>query len=351
MRICVLGEFNVDLVEGMRVSSFYIAKEISKSHQVLSLDSRKVASRTFWRRLKDFNPQVIHYIHGSSLKSFILLKSVSLYCQKPKTVISMMHPHFSISKHLISFIKPDLTLVQSDEMEHTFKSLKCRTEFLPTCGVDVEKFNPRLRNIKEELREKYGIDKDKFIILHVGHAIKGRNVLPLNKLQEEDDCQVVIVIDEKFIKQNFQKKIFHQLREDGCIIWAKYFKHIEEIYALSDCYLFPVLPKKDMLGRNIASSIEMPLSVLEAMSCNLPVITTKFGALPRVFKEGNGLFFAEGEKEILNALEKIKDGMQLKTRDKVLPYSWENVVKRLEENYEHLCGLQIDNFKHGGVLI
>lgn len=83
----------------------------------------------------------------------------------------------------------------------------------------------------------------------------------------------------------------------------------------------------------------MPLSVLEAMSCNLPVVTTKFGALPRIFKEGDGLIFVEKKEEFISAVEKIKSaGMSIKTRDNVLQYSWEKIAERMEGVYEELIG-------------
>lgn len=337
MRICLLGEFNGNLDEGMRKTSFYIAKELSKYHHVLSIDLRKVISKSFWRSLKDFNPQIVHYIHGASLKSFILLKSISLYCKDAKTVISITRPYFSASKFLISFIKPDLVLVQSDEIEHIFKTLKCKTDFLPFGGVDTEKFNPRLKKIKEKLREKYGVKRDKFVILHAGSIKEGRNVMLLRKLQGKKN-QVIVV---GATSTGIQRGILHKLEEAGCIVWTNYFEHIEEIHSLSDCYVFPVLPKKDILGRNIANSIEMPLSVIEAMSCNLPVITTKFGALPRAFKEGDGLFFAENENDFSTTLENIKNtniNVNVKTREKALLYSWENIGKKLEEIYSTLIG-------------
>lgn len=334
MRICLLGEFNENLDEGMRKFSFYVAKELSKYHHVLPLDLRKVISKSFWRSLKDFNPQIVHYIHGASLKSFILLKSISLYCQDAKTVISIMRPYFSASKFLISSIKPDLVLVQSDEIEHLFKTLKCETVFLPFAGVDTEKFNPRLKKIKEELREKYGVKRDKFVILHAGSIKEGRNVMLLKKLQGKNN-QVIVV---GATSTGIQRGILHKLEEAGCIVWTNYFEHIEEIYSLSDCYVFPVFPKKDIFGRNIADSIEMPLSVIEAMACNLPVITTKFGALPRIFSEGVGLFFVEKERDFFAAVENIKTTAKVNTREKVLPYSWGNIGKKLEEIYYGLIG-------------
>jgi glycosyltransferase involved in cell wall biosynthesis len=74
---------------------------------------------------------------------------------------------------------------------------------------------------------------------------------------------------------------------------------------------------------------------MEAMSCNLPVVTTKFGALPRLFKEGDGFFFIENEYEILPILEILKkDNQHISTRKKALNYSWEMISKKIEVMYE-----------------
>ncbi len=338
MRICLLGESYGALDEGMRKSSFHISRALSRKHQVLLLDIRKIVSRSFWRDVKRFKPQIVHYIHGSSLRSFMLLKIISFYIRDAKTIISMMRPNFSfLSKRLIHLFKPDLTLVQSNEMEQTFEALKCRTGFLSIGGVDTEKFNPGSKKNKEEMRVKYGIPENKFVILHIGSIKEGRNLLWLKSLQEKsNDIQVFIV---GAVSQGIQRDLLHQLENAGCVIWTRYFDHIEEIYTLSDCYVFPVLPKKNVFGINIADCIEMPLSVLEAMSCNLPVVTTKFGALPRIFKEGDGLIFVEKEEEFINAVKKIKSaGMSIKTRDNVLQYSWEKIAERLEGVYEELIG-------------
>jgi len=336
MRICLIGESHGDLDEGMRKSSFHISRELSKTHQLLLLDIRNVISKSFWRDLKEFNPEIVHYIHGSSLKSFILLKIVSLYSRDAKSVISMMRPNFSmVSKHIISFIKPNLTLVQSDEMERTFKALKCKIKFLPIGGVDTKRFNANTRRNKEELRTKYGINIDLFVILHIGSIKKGRNILWLKKLQEKTDEIHVLIVGAA--STGICQDGLHQLENAGCIVWTEYFDHVEEIYALSDCYVFPVLPKKDMLGRNVADCIEMPLSVLEAMSCNLPVISTKFGALPRIFEDGGGLIFVDSEEDIIGAVKKVKNtDVNVETREKVLPYAWGNIVRRLEGIYEEL---------------
>lgn len=324
MRVCLLGEYSGNLDEGMRNVSFHFAKELKKRHKILILDLRDVLSKAFWKGLKNFNPEIIHYIHGPSIKSFILLKVLSFYCREAKTVMSAMHPGFSfLSKRILPIFKPDLTLVQSYETEETLKKLKCKTEFLP-CGVDVERFTPVTKEAKDDLRVEYGIENEKFVILHVGSIKKGRSIQLLEKLQKWNN-QVVIV---GAVSPGIEKNLISQLKESRCLVWTKYFENIEEIYALSDCYLFPTTPM------NRLNAIEMPLSVLEAMSCNLPLISTKFGALTRVFKEGNGLIFVDKEEDFIITLENVKsDVIDVKTREMVLPYSWGNITKKLEKIY------------------
>jgi glycosyltransferase involved in cell wall biosynthesis len=327
MKICLLGEYSGELDEGMRKVSSHFGEELKKQHQILTLDLRKAFSKDFWKDVKNFNPEIIHYIHGPSVRSFISLKVISFYSRDAKTIISAMHPHFTLlSERFISLFTPNLILTQSYETEAMFKKRGCKTEFLP-CGVDVNRFTPTTARLKEELRKKYGINKEKFVILHVGSVKKGRNVQLLEKLQKENN-QVLVVGSTS---TRVEPRVYQQLRKNGCIVWIKYFKNIEEIYALSDCYLFPTSPK------NKANSIEIPLSILEAMACNLPVIATKFGALLRVFEEGDGLIFVEKEEDFIATLGKIKKtNANTKTREKVLPYSWENIGKKLEEIYSNL---------------
>lgn len=327
MKICLIGEYAGDLEEGMRKTAFYLMEKLSKRHDVLPLDIKKIFSKEFWKEIKDFKPQIIHYIPGPSIVSFIIVKALAFYCKDAKMVMSATHPsHFRFSKNIIPFLKPDLILTQSNGSEKMFIDLGCKTEFLPS-GVDVEKFIPVSKEVKKELRGRYDIDEDKFIILHVGSVKEGRGIEIFKNIQTKGD-QVIIVGNKSM---GVEKQIFWGIKESGCKIWIKYFNNIEEIYVLSDCYVFSTPPM------NKTNSIEIPLSIVEAMSCNLPVITTKFGALPRIFKEGDGLIFVNREEEFIDALKKIKKAdRDIKTREKVLPYAWENIVERLEKVYEKL---------------
>lgn len=329
MKICILGNTTGNIDEGMKKITHNIARKLSKNHEILTLNPLEVFSLDFWKTIKNFNPQVIHYIPGPSIKSFILVKTLSIYLKDAKIVMSAPFPKLSIfSKRFIYLFKPDLMLVQSEETEKMFRDKGFNTDFLPLSGVDINEFVPVTKNVKEMLREKYGMGKNAFVVSHVGHIKKGRNIQVFRKIQGEKGKQVIIVGSTS---TGIERQLYQDLEKNGCIVFVNYLEDINEIYALSDGYLFPTLPV------NKFNSIEMPLSVLEAMSCNLPVISTRFGALNRVFEEGDGLIFADKEEDFLQGIEKIKnDNIEIRTREKVLALSWENIVKRLEETYERL---------------
>ncbi|MGB7533089.1 MAG: glycosyltransferase family 4 protein [Halobacteriota archaeon] len=339
MKICILGNTTGNIDEGMKKITFNIARELSKNHDILTLNPLEVFSWDFWRAIKNFKPQIIHYIPGPSIKSFILVKTLSIYLKDAKTIISATHPGFygirgfsyglsyalsSILKNFVPLLKPDLILTQSYDSEEMFKSMGCKTEFLPN-GVRADKFVPVSADIKERLREKYRIDKRKFVLLHVGPIKRERNIQIFKKLQGHGN-QVIIAGSTS---TGMEDDLIQELRDQGCLIWTGYHQNIEDVYALSDCFVFPA-----MIGM---SSIELPLSVMEAMSCNLPVISTRFGALNRAFPGEDGLIFVDKEDDFLQGIEKIKNGnIEIRTREKVLLYSWENIVKRLEETYERV---------------
>jgi len=324
MRVCFVSYFNVENKVGdigTKNVAKNLANEVSKKHEVMRIDTKEMRS---WKNAKDFKPDIIHFVLAPTTSGFIVAKVFSLFCSGAKVVMSAPNPTLSC-RWLISHLGPDIILVQSLESEKAFQSLGFQTRFLSN-GVDTNRFVSRSRDSKEKLRDKYHIDRKKVVILHVGPIIQKRDIELLMKLQGKD-TQVIIVG-----RDPYDPKLFADLNEKGAIVMLDYLENIEEVYALSDYYVFPTDP-----GTR-GASIETPLSILESMSCNLPVVTTRYGALPRIFKkDGDGLFFVEKEEDIIKAVEAIKnDDMEIKTRKKVLSYSWENVTKKLEKIYEEL---------------
>lgn len=329
MKICLLSEFSGIQDEGMRKIAFYLDRELSQSHEVLHLCLRPLINiflPPLWLKIKSFRPDLIHFIPGPTIKAFLLVKALHLWYPAAKTVMTAANPVLSaFSERFVTFLKPDLILTQSRESEVKFGSLGCRVSFLAN-GVDTDTFIPVTDVKKRELRAKYGFGEKEVIALHIGPLRKGRNVLFLDRIRRETGIRLLIVAS---LSTPMEREVYQELENGGCTVWRRYFENIAEIYALTDCYIFPTISK--------GNSIEIPLSVLEAMSCNLPVVSTPFGALPELFSEGDGLNFAGNEEDFISLIQAvIEDNKEVKTRQKVMPYSWENIVSELENRYHQV---------------
>lgn len=320
LRVCIVGEFSDGMDEGFKNIAENLSRELSEYHKVLRFDLSKLHRFNSWSMLKDFRPDIIHYIPGRTIGSFVLLKALSIFC-RARTVMSAFHPDIvRVPQVVISLLKPDSVITQSAEIAERFRNAGCLVELIPS-GVDAMRFQPcSSSETKMALRHKYRIDQDKFVILHAGHLIPDRN-LNLLGLMQNGDNQVLIIASPY---RRMDTRIYQALVDRGCIVRRGYISNVEEVFMLSDCYVFPV---------RSGCSLLMPLSVLEAMACNLPVISTRFNGLTEYFGQTKGLFFAKGEEDFLRALKLIKMGTSVDTRSAVALFSWGNMATNVSSIY------------------
>ena len=334
MKICLIGDFSGTPDEGMKNLSKTIAGLLSLKHEVLKLSTRDVRKIDVIRRLKNFSPQIVHYLHGPTVRSFFLLRVLRMILGC-KTVASATRPYFSkCSRWLIMFLKSDLVLTQSEKFERFFKSQGCNVVFLPN-GVDCNRFYPIDEQNRSRIRKELGLPEDKKILLHVGHIKENRQLNIFEKLQQINGFQVVIVGGTT---QKSNEKLKYRLENAGIMVFHRYFDDVSIVYKAADMYVFPIRDTDDDMpdAYNQVGAIDLPLSVLEAMACNMPVITTRFGALPRLFEPGNGFFYSKDDDETIHLIKSIPNILDCNTRKKVLPYHWENIVARIESEYQRL---------------
>ena len=332
LNVVLIGDISGNIDEGMKKITWHFYREISKYNNVMVVTPLELIKNK--NKIKAFKPDILHYVTGPSIYSFVLLRYAKGYLKKAKTIVSATHPNNLISKKLISKFKPDLVLVQAEDIKNFFEDINIPIRYFPN-GVDTSKFKPVNEEKKAEFRIKYGLESGKFALLHVGNLRKGRNLDFLQEISGDNEIQIILVTSTTI---KGEKKVYNLIKSSSNIKLIDYYvKDIQEIYNASDVYIFPVTKRP--------YAVEIPLSVLEAMACNLPVITTKFAGLPVFFKEGEGLIFVENIKELVKSVYYIKDNkesIKINTRNKVLRYSWENLGAQLNSIYHQLVSRRVN---------
>jgi len=329
MRILAISNLRGYPDEGQKIVARGIISEIAKRHEVWHVNAKaNLRSAAFWKKMIAYRPEVIHVFLRPNLSTFLFTKALQILTGKAKTIISALQPPMNLSlwEKGARLFRPDLVLSLSPETDRIFRRRGCRTVPFLTCGVDPEKFRPVDSALKISLREKYGVGRNRFVILHVGHITEGRNLRMLAALQGREDQQVVVVHSPAF---EADPEVCDLLKAKGCLLLGAYLPRVEEIYQLSDCYLFPT--------QNPSNCIELPLSVLEAMACNLPVLMTRFGLVPKLFSPGKDFFYFSTREEAQAALATIRQREDpVRTRERIIPYSWEAIARNLEGIYSGL---------------
>jgi glycosyltransferase involved in cell wall biosynthesis len=323
LKICFLGDFENRLDEGMTNVSFHLYEEIKKEYpNTVYLSLKQIFSPKFWKQIRKFNPDLVHLVSGPTVRLLILLKIIQITC-KSKTVVSSTKSSLKGSfKKISKFLKPNLVIVNSKKSEDFFKSINFKTKFFPN-GVDTRKFIPVTKEQKNQLRKKFNIQQNEFVVLHVGPLIKGRNQRALLELE---NIRLLLVLSLTNKSDEIEIK---KLTKNNVTIYTEYFPNIEEIYQLSDAYIFPIFDG--------FHSIETPLSVLEALSCNLPVISSRYGGgLESFLEEGDGLIFVDNIENTKRSLSKIKTENNFQTRKKIEKFTWSEIAKKIIFEYNEL---------------
>lgn len=280
-------------------------------------------SRPMIRAVRMSGVSAVIYVPGQGASTLSFLRAAVLRLATGRRVIMIaLQPsrRGTLERWLIRQLAPDLVLTPSLELLNEVTPLGVKAAFLPM-GVDDERFAPVSdESAKRRLRKSYGVDEDAQVVLHVGHLNPKRNLRWLGRVRALTGATVLMVAGSAMAREEC---VAQQLEAMGVRLLDTYFDHIEELYQLADVYVFPV--------RDPEAAIAAPLSVLEAMACNLPVVATPFGALPRMFAEGNGLFFAHDEDRFAgltrHALGLPREAIA--TRQLARGYSWRQVVGRV----------------------
>lgn len=169
-----------------------------------------------------------------------------------------------------------------------------RFRFIPT-WMDPDVFYPATEIVRKRLREllgaRLGFKGGERVIISVGRLDTSKNPLLLVEgfalvARNVPDVRLIVVGDG-VLRNEIQERISKLCLGDRVIMTGLRSSHeVADLLRLSDCFV-------------LTSAYEgMPMCVLEALGCGIPVVTTRVGEVERIVKPGiNGEILSEATPE------------------------------------------------------
>ena len=282
--------------------------------------NKLLLNRSLWSLLRQKKEPVLYIpfparMIATALRVFVL----SLFARHGlRVVLTMRFPCGFLEKMLLRMSRAEIVTLSREAYELYNEIVGDKAIYLK-CGVDTNRFSPVDAAKKQQLREKYAVAPGKKVLTHVGHLKEGRNIRQL--LSVSSDYHVFLVVSTLTENERDQQLRAELEARPNTTIIDTYLDNIEEIYQLSDVYLFPVVEP--------CNCIDVPLSAMEAASCGVPVVATKYGEL-RELSGREGFWFIESfQPDALNGMIDTAVATPCDSRASVMEYDWNEAVDRL----------------------
>jgi glycosyltransferase involved in cell wall biosynthesis len=286
--------------------------------------SRIFAQRRLRRWIVEFDPDIVLYVPSPSSTLASFARSFFLRRHAPRAAIGMVallpRRHRSFAGPVIARGAPEVLFVPS------YRSLLRASRFaingeLIGVGVDLERFRPPVEGEKATLRRRFGVSDDAYVYLHVGHLSSRRNLDALISLAGGHGTEVIVVgststPESRTLRRRLEESRVRVIRE---------VVPINEFYRMADCYVFPVIDEE--------GCVEVPLSVIEALSSGLPVLARPFGGLRDHLPSGEDLRYWESAEELAAFASALRDNGDVTVRD-MSRFAWSNIAAGIVSSLE-----------------
>ena len=259
-----------------------------------------------------FNIPIVTFIQGhegwmllSEINQFVSLKKNLI--RIIKVVIAFLYNYLIFE--CVNFQKSDVVVAPSDEVGQSLRSwfyLNFNKIKVIYNGVDTNRFKPD-STARGRIERRYPQLSGKKIILFMSHVTRQKGLHLLIKIipslvHQHRNLMVMVVGGGDYLEE--AKKMSSLFGVSDHMIFTDMVDvgSVPDYINASDIFVLPTLRREGL-----------PLSILEAMACEIPVITTNIGGNSSVVKHGiNGLLIPAANTH------KLEEGMHLLLRDEKL---------------------------------
>ena len=221
-----------------------------------------------------------HFYDGAPIKNWLVFYPIERFCSRYTDL---------------------LITINTEDYYRAKRFHSKRVELINGVGIDLSKFNtqPVDREIKENLRSELGLNSDDFFVITIGNLIKRKNQLTLIKavsLAENTRLKLFICGDGE--EENNLRNLINQLNLNKQVTLLGFRKDTVLLLKCADVFVFSSFQEG------------LPVSIMEAMACGLPVIASKIRGNVDLIDDNKGGYLvnansAEEFAERINCL--IKD--------------------------------------------
>lgn len=255
MVIHVIGTVNGQVNEGMRNLATHLAGEFEKENTVLYSGLKQIPQIV----LNSTRADVTMIFARANKRVYSLASMVTKLCRNTWIVLVQKPDADFMEKNNRRPLKCSYLSITESDMRDV-KIASGRKKKLFSVGIKADKFAPVPAEQQKKLKQMYGFDPSKPLVIHVGHCSKGRGLEDFAKIHT---AQRMVVASGMFEDEN----VIRILNDAKVKIHKGYLENVEEVYQMADAYLFPT--------RSAEFVISIPLSVMEALSSGVPVIGYK----------------------------------------------------------------------------
>lgn len=323
---------NEQALDGVAIEIHYLFDEIgadnNERHRVRALLNDRRCTLYLLQIVNNFKPDIIH-VHGNEARIAKIIHFIphktKIYIHvhsEPKKAITELG-RVSDIKRILKYREGRLIALQSKFAEEVDEIIGVRgTLVLPNC-VDLERFKVAI-NCRENTREEINIEKDAFVVGHIGifRSVKNHSFLidVFKSIVRKNKKAFLLLIGEGELEKDIRNKL-HEAGLDEKYLILKRRGDVPNLLAAMDVYVMPSIYEG------------FPISLIEAQAVGLKCvvsdsITTDAFVTDKVVPVSLKESADEWANKVLNKNICCNSNNNLDALDK------KNVVKRLEEIYE-----------------